>query len=245
MAEVPRAVAEVVIRLDVEDRRIATWTCTPERLGALAVGRLVSAGYVRDAADVLGVEAVEEADGTVRVRVRLTAEARTRGETERDHRRQQGCGLMHGLRCDPPVLGAATRRTGLPSLSVFVDLFRDLYAADDEEGGRGQHAAALSDGSTLRYRVQEVGRHNAVDKVIGEALLAGERLEGLGLVVSARISGEIAFKAARAGLGWIASRSIPTTLAVRLAEAAALPLIARAPSKSPCVYAASAVAERP
>jgi FdhD protein len=93
------------------------------------------------------------------------------------------------------------------------------------------HAAALSDGRELLFAIEEVGRHNAVDKVIGQAILAGMPTAGLGLILTARISGEIALKAARAGLGWVASRSVPTTLALELASRAGLPLLARAVAK--------------
>jgi FdhD protein len=81
-----------------------------------------------------------------------------------------------------------------------------------------------------------VGRHNGADKAIGGALLAGSALRGLGLMTSARISGEIAEKAARAGLAWVASRSVPTTMAVEIASAAGIPLIARAAARDARVF---------
>jgi FdhD protein len=81
-----------------------------------------------------------------------------------------------------------------------------------------------------------VGRHNGVDKAIGAALLAGADLGALGLLTTARISGEIAEKAARAGVAWVASRSVPTTLAVELAATAGLPLVARAGSPDARVF---------
>ena len=56
------------------------------------------------------------------------------------------------------------------------------------------------------------------------------------LLVTSRISGEIALKAGRAGLAWIASRSIPTTLALRIAQAASIPLVGRAPIKDAYVH---------
>jgi FdhD protein len=73
-----------------------------------------------------------------------------------------------------------------------------------------------------------VGRHNAVDRALGAAFLAGDGPQGCGLVLSARISGQMAMVAARAGIAWIASRSVPTRLALEIARAAGLPLIARA-----------------
>jgi FdhD protein len=87
-----------------------------------------------------------------------------------------------------------------------------------------------------------------VDKAIGGGLLAGANLARLGLVLSARVSADIAAKAARAGLAWIASRSVPTTLAVEIAEAAGIPIIARAAGPEARVFAgapAAADGDRP
>ena len=68
----------------------------------------------------------------------------------------------------------------------------------------GIHAAALADGPTLIAHAEDIGRHNAVDKAIGGALLARRPITGLGLLVTGRISAELAFKAARAGIAWVA-----------------------------------------
>jgi len=85
----------------------------------------------------------------------------------------------------------------------------------------------------LAHQIEEVGRHNAVDKTIGSAILANAPLDGFGLVLSARVSGEIAWKAGRAHLSWIASRSIPTSLAIEISQVTRIPIIARAMGKEP------------
>jgi FdhD protein len=80
------------------------------------------------------------------------------------------------------------------------------------------HAAALfgADGGLLCVR-EDIGRHNAVDKVVGAAMLAARDIAGLGLLVTGRISAELAAKAARAGIAWVATPSVPSTLAVEIA----------------------------
>ena len=70
----------------------------------------------------------------------------------------------------------------------------------------------------------------------GAAVLEGADLRTLGLVTTARISGRIAAQAARAGLAWIASRSVPTTLALEIAGVAGIPVVARAPSPEARVF---------
>src|SRR5207245_4629003 len=106
-------------------------------------------------------------------------------------------------------------------------LFKQLFAAGaryNETGGI--HAAALTDGATLLFHAEDIGRHNAVDKVIGGAVLARTPITGRGLLVTARISAELAFKAARAGGAWVATPSVPSTLPVTIADRSGMWLVA-------------------
>src|SRR5207247_2435748 len=89
-------------------------------------------------------------------------------------------------------------------------LFKELFARGERYNETGGiHAAALTDGERLLCHAEDIGRHNAVDKVIGAAVIARELLRGRGLLVTGRISAELAYKAARAGLAWVATPSVP------------------------------------
>lgn len=230
-----KPVAETVFWLEAGGRRIAVWTASPDRYSELGLGRLVAAGYLTPGEPVPDLEVVENGE-SVGVRVRLSAAAVERGEAEAAHRREAGCGLLHYVECEPGVLSGRPR-DALPEADWHA-LFQALYGPGGDRSS-GLHAAALSDGRSLRHRVEEVGRHNAVDKVIGAALLEGYWQGAAGLVVSSRVSGEMALKAARAGLGWVATRSVPTTLALRIAEVAGLPIVARAVGSQPRIYGTS------
>ncbi len=70
--------------------------------------------------------------------------------------------------------------------------------------------------------------------------MAGRSPAGLGLLVTGRISAELAFKAARAGITWVATPSIPSTLALAIARRAGVQLVGRAVSGSPQVHRADA-----
>ncbi len=214
-------VAEIPFWLEVNGRRAATWTCSPGAYRELALGRLVAEGFVRPDAPAPELDLVD--DGwAAGVRVRLPEAEVARAEAERRHRQEHGCGVLHFATCEPEALRA--ERAPVPAANwraLFAELVRD-------RGGPGLHAAALSDGTSLRHRFEEVGSHNAVDKAVGAALLAGESVAGLGLVVSGRVSGDMALKASRAGLNWVATRSVPTTLALTVARSAGLTILAGA-----------------
>ena len=124
-------------------------------------------------------------------------------------------------------------------------LFKALFALGERyKDTGGIHAAALTDGASLLYHAEDIGRHNAVDKAIGAALYDGRHPHDLILLVTGRISGELAFKAARARIAIVATPSVPSTLAVDIARASGMLLIGRAVSGEPQMHRASALGTR-
>ena len=106
-------------------------------------------------------------------------------------------------------------------IASLPDRLREAQKVFSSTGGL--HAAALfdADGSPAVVR-EDIGRHNAVDKVVGSRILAGERTDLAILCVSGRIGFELAQKAVAAGVGVIAAVGAPSTLAVELADRAGL-----------------------
>ncbi|HVU72300.1 MAG TPA: formate dehydrogenase accessory sulfurtransferase FdhD [Mycobacteriales bacterium] len=139
--------------------------------------------------------------------------------------------LVHDLRADPTVVDAAFIRS-LP------DRLRGAQEVFDRTGGL--HAAGLFDAATGALLVvrEDVGRHNAVDKVVGWALRDGRLpLRGTVLFVSGRASFELAQKAAVAGIPVLAAVSAASSLAVDLAEETGLTLIGFVREDRMVVYA--------
>ncbi|HUG38942.1 MAG TPA: formate dehydrogenase accessory sulfurtransferase FdhD [Longimicrobiales bacterium] len=231
------AVPERAVRLRVNGLGVALWTCTPGALEALAAGRLLAGGFIRSADDLLALRTLPDEEPVLGVDAEVPAVCMATAVAEGEHRAEHGCGPRFLLDCRPELIRRAPAAPP-PDPAVFHGLFRGLYAGSaSHRGSGGLHTAALSDGEGLLYLHEEVGRHNAVDKAIGAAVLDGAHRPALGLVTTARISGEIAAKAARAGLAWIASRSVPTSLAVEIAGVAGIPIVARAPGPDARVFA--------
>jgi FdhD protein len=109
-------------------------------------------------------------------------------------------------------------------VSLLPERLREAQRVFDTTGGL--HAAGMfaADGTTLVVR-EDIGRHNAVDKVVGHRLLAGLPTDVPLLCVSGRLGFEIAQKAAAAGIGVVAAVGAPSSLAVELAERAGLCLV--------------------
>jgi FdhD protein len=110
---------------------------------------------------------------------------------------------------------------------VIYELGRDLTSCQEVfKGTGGTHGAGIfeGDGSTVVV-AEDVGRHNALDKVVGWCALRNIALEDKILVLSGRVSYEMALKAVRVGLPVVVSMAAPTSLGLRIAEKAGLTLI--------------------
>jgi FdhD protein len=148
-----------------------------------------------------------------------------------------GCGAVASFLGSLAEIPRRSREAPTLDTPTLRHLFKEMFGRGDRyhETG-GIHAAALTDGATLLYHAEDIGRHNAVDKVLGAALQEGRRPDGLMLLVTGRISGELAWKGARAELAAIATPSVPSTVAVEIARRSGMVLIGRAVSGRPQVH---------
>ncbi|MEV8531922.1 formate dehydrogenase accessory sulfurtransferase FdhD [Streptomyces sp. NPDC051211] len=231
-------VAEEPLEIRLNGRPLAITMRTPGDDFALAVGFLVSEGVLGAASEVRAVTycegAAEDGSNTYNVvNVQLAAGVPVPDITlERNVYTTSSCGLCGKASLD--AVRTATRFGGLAEdpvriparlLGELPDRLREAQKVFDRTGGL--HAAGLfsAEGELLDLR-EDVGRHNAVDKVVGRALQAGLLpLAGSVLLVSGRASFELAQKAVMAGIPVLAAVSAPSSLAVDLALESGLTLV--------------------
>ena len=235
---VEEVTAEVVreqpLTVYVNGERFLTLLCSPMKLEALVVGYLWMEKIIQTLDDVVTVS-VSAVDGRADVTLRGPVELPT------ERILTSGCGGGITFRIDHRLFPRlhSTLRVSPGALS---ERMKELFtAAVHYKESRGIHGAALADEAHLLVVAEDVGRHNAVDKVKGEALQRGIPTEDLILLSTGRVSSEMLLKAARMGVPIVASRTSPTEMAVALAEQLNVTVCGYVRPESLNVYAGDAV----
>jgi FdhD protein len=230
------AAVEEPIEVRLHGRAFAVIMRTPGEDRALAAGFLLSEGVVRSAADIGAVEHCrhpDRPDGHNVIDVYLVGESRSALDQVVAERRNvvtnSSCGLCGRL----TIESLKTRAAALPfawtmASSVAAGLPDRLRVRQRVfDGTGGLHAAGLFTAQGVcEWSAEDVGRHNAVDKVIGQMALDNRLpLAGHALAVSGRASFELVQKAWLAGIGLLCAVSAPSSLAIDLAAEAGITLI--------------------
>jgi FdhD protein len=231
---------EVPVALVYRQRTHAVMMATPCDLEDLAVGFTLSEGIVEHAGEIRGVTASRHSRGidllvdvATPVVDRLAARSRAlAGRT--------GCGLCGVEAIDdavrmPPRVASTLTVTADAVFRAAETLERQQPLNDDTHAIHGA-AWATASGEVRAVR-EDVGRHNALDKVLGALARAGVAAGDGFVVVTSRASFELVQKAAVLGVPVLAAISRPTGLAVRMAEAAGMGLLGLVRGRSANVYA--------
>lgn len=205
-------VAESPLCIHVNGQEWVTLLCSPHAVEDLVIGFLYLEGLIRGLEDI-ALLARAENEHCVDVWLK-------RAVTSLPHKVVITSGCGGGLTFDEVV--SQLPRVDIPltiAPRTLSERMHDLQqAAQAYRAARGIHSSALSDGERLLCVAEDVGRHNTVDRVCGQALRQGLSTEGKILLTTGRISSEMARKAAKMRIPLVASRTSPTGLAVRLAE---------------------------
>ena len=198
------------LRILINGKEMLSMYCTPLMIRELVVGMLMSENIITGkwCGDKMSIVFGDE----VTVDVPAEGEVSTEGAVI-----TSGCigGITFPKR-------AALQKTDDPftiSAVRLKEIFRDFQKLSSLHQLTGCiHSAGLSDGESMLCIAEDIGRHNAVDKVIGFAILEEIPFAGKIMLASGRLSSEIVAKCGRWGIPLVGSRTSPTSLALEIAE---------------------------
>lgn len=234
-AEAP-VVREVPVTLRLNGREIITLLASDDALEFLAAGFLKAEGFVTRREDILAIrvdpsgETVDVDAATVDTLALKLLERRTV---------TSGCGkgttFTHAIDALQAQAAPPGPRVGAGQVRRLVEQL--LRGSELYRQAGGVHSAALATPEAIVIFRDDIGRHNAVDKIHGECFLRGIPVADKILLTTGRISSEILVKAAKLGVPILVSRSSPTELALDLAERTGITVIGQVRGGGLTVYA--------
>jgi FdhD protein len=207
--------SEQYLKLNVNNKPFATFICSPTKTKELVVGNLLTQGIISRPEEIKRLQIQKE-----KANVRLERETMVHLHVKKKTKRPEA---SQDFIINPEII--------LNVVSVL-----DMKAVVYRKTG-GTHAAALlNDKGDVLVFSEDISRHNAVDKVIGEAILKHLNLKNTILASTGRLSSEIVMKAAKVGIQVIVSVASPTDKGIDVAEREGLTLIGFARGKRYNIY---------
>lgn len=216
--------SELPVTLIINSEPLVTLLCTPSELEELAVGFLLTEGILRDKKAIKKLE-IDEKELSVRIELSDLPSDFTKMFEKRTI--SSGCGkgitfTSYRREADRRI-EAKGHLLSLEDIRKLLSTFRNISKLYLETGG--VHSAALSDGKEILFFSEDIGRHNAVDKLIGKAFLQSISIENKVLITSGRVTSEIVTKAGRNRFPILISRAAPSCMAINYAEDMGITLI--------------------
>ncbi len=215
---------ENILQIDIDGSCAMRTRCSANRLEELVVGRLVTTGEISSMDEI---ESIAIGEDPLRADVRLRRNGpTTRFDTETPPSGDEGL-AFEGF------LAQAQHLAPLKPIPWTLDeVFAEarIFAEDrtSHKKTRGTHSAYLFRKGDLLFCREDIGRHNAFDKIVGAALLNGVDLQECTLFTSGRVPTDMAIKAVRARIPLVISKAVPTVDTVEMARACNLTLICKA-----------------
>ncbi len=228
-------VREFPITIILNNEELVTMLCSPNNLDFLAIGFLFSEGLLESRDEIKNV-LVDENRGIVRVN--------TKEEKDFDNeflfKRMitSGCGrgasFYHAADAENREQIKSDTQISTREVLTLMKEFQQKSEIFRETGG--VHSAALCDTTNILVFMEDIGRHNAIDKIFGKCTIEDIPTEGRIVVTSGRVSSEILLKVSRRNIPIIISKSAPTNLGVSLANERGMTLLGFARGKRVNVY---------
>jgi FdhD protein len=228
-------VKEKPVTLYLNKREIVTLLCTGLHLDELAVGFLKAEGFLESPEDLEDLRVDEEA-GKVEVVSHRESSLVDRLWQKRTVTSGCGKGTMFYHALDALLSSPVESELRIAPSQVWGRM-QDLHRLSTTyRHTHGVHNTALATPEEITLFRDDIGRHNAVDMIIGHAFLHGVSLDDKLLITTGRLTSEILIKAAKVGLPILVSRNTATTLAVELAKALNITLIGYVRNGKSTVY---------
>jgi len=228
-------VSETPLTIFVNDQELVTLLCSPSHQQNMALGFLFSEGFLKNKKEI---KSVVESKNRGIVWVTLSGNFVVDDNFRKGRTITSGCarGLTFHKVFDDWNGEYITSKFTVES-KIIVDISGDLRENSSlyQKSG-GAHSATLYDQNNFLFSREDIGRHNAVDKIIGECLLKEISGDDKILMTSGRVSSEILLKAARWKFPILISRTAPTSAAVKFADELGLTLIGFARGKRMNIY---------
>jgi len=226
---------ELPLTIVLNNRELVTLLCSPTDLKYLAIGFLSSAGLLKSRHEVKRIT-VDESRGIANV------------ETESDNEQvnqplpkkliTSGCGRGTSFDSSVDAQGQAKveSRLKISATEVFALVKQFQRRSQIYRATGGVHSAALCDAGSILVFSEDIGRHNAIDKVFGKCILDDLPTDDCLIITSGRISSEIVLKVARRYIPILVSKSAPTDLGVGLARDLEITLVGFVRGKRMNIY---------
>ncbi len=225
---------EFPLTIILNNQELVTLLCSPTDLKHLAIGFLFSEGLLKSKGEIKKV-IVDERRGVVRVE---TEESR---ELDRDVLFKRlitsGCGRGVSFYSANEATGQKVESQVEMSTHEVLSLVSDFqHRSQVYRATGGVHSAAICDTKSILVFNEDIGRHNAIDKIFGECVLKDIPTDDRIIITSGRISSEILLKVARRNIPILISKSAPTNLGVSLANDLGVTLVGFVRGKRMNVY---------
>jgi len=228
-------VREFPVTLILNNQELVTLLCSPKDLDYLAAGFLHSEGLLKSKDEIKNI-AVDDQRGVVRLE---TVEGK---EVTQDVLSKRiitsGCGKGASFYSPADVASQKVdSQVEILADEVFVLVNKFQHGSEVYLATHGVHSAALCDNKGILVFSEDIGRHNALDKIFGQCLLQDIPTNDRIVVISGRISSEMLHKVAKRDIPILISISAPTNLGVKLADELGITLIGLAKGNRMNVYA--------
>jgi FdhD protein len=230
-------VTEAPLAIFLNDKKAITLLCTPQDQEHLALGFLFSEGLIQSKSDVQMVSFDREKN---EIKIQTKSKRHLLSEFSQPKTLTSGCAKGATFSSAEDIDSAKDLLIDLQTTVTSLEIQKLMREFEKRSvlfrKTGGVHAAGLANKKSILIYFEDIGRHNAVDKVLGKCFQEEESCADKILLLSGRISSDILTKASRSGVNIIVSRSAPTSLAVKSARKLGITLVGFARGSKMNIY---------